>query len=506
MQALTKSDIRLVEWEFEFQQRDAHPVLMADWWARSLYHRFPKESELRVRGLDCLFTASNKGYVKRKQKQLVLKRLKQSMQRAGYRKHVYDATLKRVNALKSFSRKVSGKRLDSLSPEQLASLWKEFDSIVLSIVPWYFIPWHAVKENWLTDNVMAGLERHREEVEPLADLPNALGALVFPEKAVAFKQEQKAFFGLARLAQQPGFESDPLFEKQARKYLNEFSWMKTFVVLPIDPLSFSELVERVQRALNDRPLEEFRRMNAQNEKNRALAKKLLRVLKHDARLLREIGWSRRFAWLLAESVDQSLESFARLIPFYKKIASTIGIPYHQWIHLTSDEILGSLQKGELVSNSPVQEREQGFVFCMGRGKARMAAGAQGKALSDWIDQSIQPVPLNASELAGQPACPGVVRGIVRIALSAQESHALQTGEVLVCPMTSPDYLPAMKRAAAIVADEGGLLSHAAIISRELGKPCVIGTKHATHVLHNGDWIEVDAVSGTITILKKAKPN
>ena len=68
-------------------------------------------------------------------------------------------------------------------------------------------------------------------------------------------------------------------------------------------------------------------------------------------------------------------------------------------------------------------------------------------------------------------------------------------------MTSPDYVPAMKRAAAIVTDEGGLLSHAAIISRELGKPCIVGTKVATKVLKDGYLIEVNANDGTIKILQ-----
>ncbi len=74
---------------------------------------------------------------------------------------------------------------------------------------------------------------------------------------------------------------------------------------------------------------------------------------------------------------------------------------------------------------------------------------------------------------------------------------MEKGEILVCSMTTPDYLPAMKRAIAIVTDEGGLLSHASIISRELGKVCIVGTKIATKVLKDGDLIEVDADKGIV---------
>ena len=69
-------------------------------------------------------------------------------------------------------------------------------------------------------------------------------------------------------------------------------------------------------------------------------------------------------------------------------------------------------------------------------------------------------------------------------------------------MTTPDLMPTIKQAKAIITDEGGLTCHAAIISRELGIPCIIGTKIATKVLKNGDLVEVDAEKGILKILKR----
>lgn len=68
-------------------------------------------------------------------------------------------------------------------------------------------------------------------------------------------------------------------------------------------------------------------------------------------------------------------------------------------------------------------------------------------------------------------------------------------------MTTPDYLPAMNKAAAFITDEGGVTCHAAIVAREIGKPCIIGTKFATKILKNGDMVEVDADSGVVRIMK-----
>lgn len=99
---------------------------------------------------------------------------------------------------------------------------------------------------------------------------------------------------------------------------------------------------------------------------------------------------------------------------------------------------------------------------------------------------------------GTVASPGpVLRGRVQIIMNSYDADAFNAGSILVTPMTSPEYLPAMKTAKAIVTDEGGLTCHAAIVSRELGVPCVIGTKSATAVLKDGDEIELNATTGTI---------
>ena len=100
-------------------------------------------------------------------------------------------------------------------------------------------------------------------------------------------------------------------------------------------------------------------------------------------------------------------------------------------------------------------------------------------------------------LEGQPASPGVVTGIVNILKSAKEIDKIKRGDILVTDMTTPDFVPAMKRAVAIVTNKGGQTSHAAIVSRELGVPCVVGTKTATSTLKQGRVITVDGAKGQV---------
>jgi pyruvate,water dikinase len=100
-------------------------------------------------------------------------------------------------------------------------------------------------------------------------------------------------------------------------------------------------------------------------------------------------------------------------------------------------------------------------------------------------------------VSGLGASPGVATGRVRVLRSPEEGRRLQTGEVLVAPMTSPDWVPTLRRAAAVVTDSGGMTCHAAIVSRELRKPCVVGTRTATRRLQDGEEVTVDGSAGTV---------
>lgn len=114
-------------------------------------------------------------------------------------------------------------------------------------------------------------------------------------------------------------------------------------------------------------------------------------------------------------------------------------------------------------------------------------------------------------LSGAPASPGIASGPVEIVSDPSQIDKVLDGDVLVAEMTTPDFVPAMKRAAAIVTDRGGRTAHAAIVSRELGIPCIVGAEKATTTLKNGQVITVDGANGKvydgkveITVKVKAK--
>lgn len=101
------------------------------------------------------------------------------------------------------------------------------------------------------------------------------------------------------------------------------------------------------------------------------------------------------------------------------------------------------------------------------------------------------------EIRGVVASPGYARGRVRIIKKTEQMKEFKEGEILVANQTTPEYVPVMKKAAAIITEQGGITSHAAIVSRELKKPCIIGTKIAAKALMDGETVEVDARNGII---------
>lgn len=100
-------------------------------------------------------------------------------------------------------------------------------------------------------------------------------------------------------------------------------------------------------------------------------------------------------------------------------------------------------------------------------------------------------------LTGEPASPGIVSGKIRHIKTPHEIHELKTGEIMLTSMTTPDFVPAMKRAAGLITDRGGQTSHAAIVSRELGLPCIVGTSTATKTLKQGQIVTLNGRTGEI---------
>ena len=106
----------------------------------------------------------------------------------------------------------------------------------------------------------------------------------------------------------------------------------------------------------------------------------------------------------------------------------------------------------------------------------------------------------SSELHGVAASPGVAEGPARVITSPSQLDQVQAGEVLVCQITAPSWAPIFTKIAAAVSDIGGIMAHAAIVSREYGLPAVVGTGFGTSTIRTGQRVRVDGSKGVVTLL------
>jgi len=150
----------------------------------------------------------------------------------------------------------------------------------------------------------------------------------------------------------------------------------------------------------------------------------------------------------------------------------------------------------------LRERKDGCLMIVEKGFDKLISGEEYKKIMGNNKSLLRNENTDNQELRGTVANIGTARGVVKILRNIESLNEFKEGDVLVASMTRPEFMPAIKKAVAIITDEGGVTCHAAIIARELNIPTIIGTKTATQILENGWMVEVRANHGVIKILEK----
>lgn len=222
-----------------------------------------------------------------------------------------------------------------------------------------------------------------------------------------------------------------------------------------------------------------------------------------ARLKLELKWRSLFEAFGGFMLTKVNRRYAQIYTIYRmqqvveEIAKRLKIDLMQARFMLFPEIRDALLHGR-IDKKELEERTRFCVLYTEPGVEVMRTGDEARKLANLVEPKV----VNAVDvLKGQIGCMGKARGIVRIIYRPSDMTKMKQGDVLVSIATDPDIVPAMKKAAAIVTEQGGVTSHAAIVSRELNIPCVIGTKIATKVLHDGDLVEVDANRGWVRKLR-----
>lgn len=185
-----------------------------------------------------------------------------------------------------------------------------------------------------------------------------------------------------------------------------------------------------------------------------------------------------------------------LVRIAEQIAAKAGVSKEAALALSDLEVISFFESGILPAMSVLEQRDR-----------RLVLHVTPKGFFELSESEYEPIlralrgEIETTTVRGQSAYRGVVRGVASVILDFTSGVDMPEGNVLVTGMTDPRFVPVMKKASAIVTDAGGMLCHAAIVSRELKKPCVVGTRIATQAIKNGDLVEVDADSGIVRIIR-----
>lgn len=186
-----------------------------------------------------------------------------------------------------------------------------------------------------------------------------------------------------------------------------------------------------------------------------------------------------------------------LLPLYKEIARRLALSVNQLRLLYEDEIVAALA-GKLDYQETIAKRKRvaGHGYDEAMAKRYYFTPQEAAKMFEYLEKNVQYVQ-GADEYRGVCASPGQAQGRVKVVISPKDNHKVKKGDIMIAIATMVDHLPAMKNAAAIITEVGGLTCHAAVVSREFGVPCIVALKNATKNFKDGEMVEVDADKGVI---------
>ncbi len=260
-----------------------------------------------------------------------------------------------------------------------------------------------------------------------------------------------------------------LDKQEIQKFQQHYGWIKGYV-MDVKPLT-----------------EKMLRHDWQQARKKRTQRGVSAHVHVDAHLARLIRLGRLYCWFRDWRLFQISRCFYSLKPALEAYGKTLHLYYADVCQLRMHELFSGI-----FSRQTLQQRKEGFAILLMNGDVRVVSGKGVRRIQQEVHEPMQ----QTHVVHGVSATSGRVKGRVWIA-DAYSFARPHSGDVLVTAETTPDALQYLRRVKAIITDEGGITSHAAIISRELGIPCVIGTKIATSVFKDGDLVEVDAEKGVV---------
>lgn len=346
----------------------------------------------------------------------------------------------------------------------------------------------------LCDKLKHYLTKRLQEINKENKLNEYYSLLTAPIKLTTTQKEELAFLNILLKYKK---QKEGLFKKHLKKY--------SFIPMWFDNLSWniSDLESRAKIFKDEKEVEKRLKELQDEVKNRKQKiRKIIAELKPPREIKEFIQIIQEFAFLRQQGEAQiSYHNFHGL-KLKEEICNQLDITMKNLKFLTDEEIIKNLKKRSPLLKEIIKERQKYCFMIMKDGKYTIYTGERARKKAQKIKDKIPKEKVFIPKIIkGVVGSIGYVKGKVCVLHGLSDNKKIKAGEIMVVSGTSIEYLSAMHKAAAIIAEIGGITSHAAVVSRELRKPCITRVEHATKIFKDGDLIEVDANKGIVRKLK-----
>lgn len=411
-------------------------------------------------------------------KKLIIEEIKKNK---NFLRDYAEDCLKYGEGILNFSKKYREINENNLGNDELGKIYKNVIQKSKEYIPFMY-SMHLI-DGYLTKKFNEMLEKHiKKNGLSKEDFFEYKAALALPSRKIFVLQERE---DLLKLAMNYTDEKDLIIHRDKYAWLN----CTYFEDEPYDVEYYKKRIEKIEN-----PIEEFMSTKKSESKLKNRQKEIMKEIDEEFKEVAEIV--QLFGFLRSFRVDVPHAAIGNIWNIIKEITKRINIEPIEIRMLSSKEV-GIALNGKDVKDLIKIRKNRRVNIIVENERTIITDEHKVKEIEKLFEEKIDKV----SFVKGQIAFPGKITGKVKVLHSTDDIPKIKKGNILVISMTDPNYLSAMEKASAFITDFGGILCHAAIVSREMKKPCIIGTKNATKLLKDNDLIEVDADKGIVKIIK-----
>ena len=282
-------------------------------------------------------------------------------------------------------------------------------------------------------------------------------------------------------------------------HYNKYCWIPYMYTGPAYDMDhyYLKIKENINQGLTSVKIN-FENLKAKHRGIRKKQKNILAKFRPNLKERELLEFASEIVFIKSYRKDTFYHLFYCYEPFFKEVAKRIDVNSKYIGFLFPWEFENAIIN-KTFSEQDLKQRKVHSLYYIDKNQVQFYFGRNVDKFKRSIN--IEKTDNSKGGIKGMIAYPGFVKGVVRIVQEPKDMVKMNQNDILISQMTNPDIVPAMKKASAIVTNTGGLTCHASILSRELKIPCIVGTKIATKVLKDGDYVEVDANKGIVRKIK-----